>query len=440
MATAIIINTIPKAMAVMEIVITGPVTESLDPSERTNRLAMNHSQRMKNFFRAKDSQMTYLIALLVGLIWSIPSTAQPEPAAHHPEEWLSLLEGKRIAVVANQTSTVDSLHLIDFLVSHEVDVVRVFAPEHGFRGAAAAGEHVKDGVDEQTGLPIVSLYGNHKKPTAEEVSDLDLVLFDIQDVGVRFYTYVSTMTYVMEACAENKVHFMVLDRPNPHGNLIDGPILEPEFSSFVGLHPVPIAHGMTLAEYAGMVKGEGWIEAAEDLSLTVIRCHHYTHDTKYELPIAPSPNLPNQASVLLYPSLCLFEGTPVSIGRGTDYPFQVIGAPWFDDLGFEFTPESRPQAPHPKFEGELCKGVLLDSFADDFLHSKGELYLFWLLETYRSYEGETPFFSSFFHLLAGTDQLAQQIESGISEEQIRASWASGLYTFKQIRQKYVLYP
>ncbi|NVK04094.1 MAG: DUF1343 domain-containing protein [Flavobacteriia bacterium] len=395
---------------------------------------------MNTFFRAKDIQMTCLIALLVGLIWSTPSIAQPEPAADHPEDWLQLLEGKRIAVVANQTSRVGEDHLVDFLVANNIQVARVFSPEHGFRGAAAAGEHVTDGIDQATGLPIVSLYGNHKKPTPEEVLDLDLVLFDIQDVGVRFYTYVSTMTYVMEACAENGVSFMVLDRPNPHGNLIDGPILEPEFSSFVGLHPVPIAHGMTLAEYAGMVKGEGWITDAEKLNLSLIRCHGYTHQMQYELPVAPSPNLPNQASIMLYPSLCLFEGTPVSIGRGTDHPFQVIGAPWFMDLGFQFTPESRPQAPSPKYEGELCRGVELSSFAEDFLHSKGELYIFWLIEAHRHYEEEEPFFTSFFNLLAGTDKLADQIAAGLSEEQIRASWAPGLYDFKQTRSRYLLYP
>lgn len=384
--------------------------------------------------------MTFLSTLLAILISSVSAFSQePAPAADHPENWLSKLNGASVAVVANNTSRVNDTHLVDFLHESNVDVVRVFAPEHGFRGTAAAGEHVNSGVDAKTGIPIVSLYGNHKKPTLEEVSDVDFVIFDIQDVGVRFYTYISTMTYVMEACAEAGTPFIVLDRPNPHGNLIDGPILEEEFSSFVGLHPVPIAHGMTVGEYAKMVVGEGWINGSDSLDLTVFPCHNYAHDDQYTLPIPPSPNLPNNASIMLYPSLCLFEGTPMSIGRGTDKPFQQFGAPWFMDFGTQFTPVSVPQAPHPKFENETCYGIELTSFAEDFLHSQGQIYIFWLMEAHRAYDGEEPFFNSFFHLLAGTDRLAEQIQDGMSEEQIRASWAPGLHQYRQMRSKYLLY-
>lgn len=384
--------------------------------------------------------MPFLTLILFTWILGFTGLAQsPTPAADIPDLWLPMLEGKTIAVVANNTSRVGDTHLVDFLVDHNVTIKRVFSPEHGFRGQAAAGEHVSSEIDEKTGIPLVSLYGNHKKPAPSEVSDVDLVLFDIQDVGVRFYTYISTMTYVMEACAENEIPFFILDRPNPHGNLIDGPILEAEFTSFVGLHPVPIAHGMTVGEYAAMVKGEGWIQDAQKLDLSVFVCNNYTHESVYELPVAPSPNLPNQASIMLYPSLCLFEGTKVSIGRGTDLPFQQFGAPWFEDLGKTFTPTSRPEAPHPKYENEECKGVELTSFGENFMHNYAKLYIFWLLEAHRQYEGEEPFFSNYFRLLAGTEKLQEQIEAGWSEAQIRESWEDGLSEFKLTREKYLLY-
>ncbi len=363
----------------------------------------------------------------------------PQPAANRPTDYLPLLEGKKVGVVANQTSTINDVHLVDFLVDHNINIIRVFAPEHGFRGAAAAGEHVEDSKDKRTGLPIVSLYGNHKKPFPYEIQDLDVVVFDIQDVGVRFYTYISTMTYVMEACAENGVQMIILDRPNPNGNLIDGPILDPKHSSFVGLHPVPIAHGMTVGEYARMVIGERWINNADSLRLKIVVCADYTHDSQYILPIAPSPNLPNQASIMLYPSLCLFEGTPVSIGRGTDHPFQQVGAPWFPDLGHTFTPRSVPQAPHPKFENEVCNGVDLSSFGESYIQAHGKIYLFWLIEAYRNAPDQEEFFTDYFRLLAGTPQLEEQIEAGKSEEEIRASWEPGLQRFRALRAKYLIY-
>lgn len=384
--------------------------------------------------------MRSLFSILTGLFLTLTSIAQmPLPAADVPDTWFGTLEGKTVAVVANPTSRVGEIHLVDYLHSRQIDIRRVFSPEHGFRGEAAAGAHVSDGVDQATGIPIVSLYGNHKKPSQNEVNDVDLVIFDIQDVGVRFYTYISTMTYVIEACAEAGTPVLILDRPNPHGNLIDGPILEEKFKSFVGLHPVPIAHGMTVGEYAQMVVGEKWIEYADKADLTVVPCRDYRHSDRYVLPVPPSPNLPNQASIMLYPSLCLFEGTPVSIGRGTDKPFQYVGAPWFPELGDTFTPASVPAAPHPKFENELCYGIDLESFGENFMHNQDELYLFWLLEAYRNYHGDKPFFDSFFNTLAGTDKLKQQIEQGLSENQIRASWTPGLERFKVTRAKYLIY-
>lgn len=428
-------------MAVMDTELTGPVIDLLDFSERTNRLAINHSQRMNKIFEAKDIQMRSLSLLLFTFIFTFVSWAQgPTPAADLHANYFSNYVGKKVAVIANQTSMSGDMHLVDRLLAYNIDVVRVFAPEHGFRGDHAAGEHVNSNVDEKTGLPIVSLYGSHKKPSADEVSDVDVVIFDIQDVGVRFYTYISTMSYAMEACAENGVEFHVLDRPNPNGHFVDGPVLEPEYSSFVGLHPVPIAHGMTVAEYALMVKGEAWINKASDLNLSVIGCQNYTHSTPYSLPIAPSPNLPNDASVALYPTLCLFEGTPVSIGRGTDKPFQQVGAPWFPELGDEFTPTSVAAAPHPKFENERCKGIDLSSFGENYMRQHGGIYLFWLIEAYRNYpQQDATFFTSFFAKLAGTKKLQEQIMNGWSEEQIRASWEPGLQAFRATRAKYLLY-
>ncbi|KAB2818067.1 DUF1343 domain-containing protein [Phaeocystidibacter marisrubri] len=426
----------------MDTVITGPVTALPAFSERTNLLATNHSQRMNLNFDAKDIQMRTLATIVFTTIFCFLGFAQqePTPAADIPGAWLGQVRNKTVAVVANPTSMSKDMHLVDRLVANGVTVKRVFAPEHGFRGDHAAGEHVSSDVDSKTGIPIVSLYGNHKKPTLEEVVDVDLVIFDIQDVGVRFYTYISTMTYVMEACAEAGVTFLVLDRPNPNGNFVDGPVLKSEFSSFVGLHPVPIAHGMTVGEYAKMVKGEGWIENAEKLSLLVSPCLFYEHDDTYSLPITPSPNLPNDASIALYPSLCLFEGTPVSIGRGTDEPFQWIGAPWFPDQSESFTPKSVPAAPHPKFENEVCYGVNVQSFGSNYLRSHGGIYLFWLIEAYNNYDqSEGPFFTPFFSKLAGTDELQKQIEAGMTEEQIRASWQPDLDAFRAIRSKYLLY-
>jgi len=355
------------------------------------------------------------------------------------EKYLSLLKGKRVALVANHTSMVGKSHLVDTLKSKSVQIVKVFAPEHGFRGAADAGEKVASTTDKKTGIPIVSLYGDNKKPTAAQMQGIDVVVYDIQDVGARFYTYISTMSYVMEACAEAKIPFIVLDRPNPNGHFIDGPVLEPAFSSFVGMHPVPIVHGMTVGEYAQMVNGEGWLKNKLKCTLKVVPCIGWKHSQYYQITIPPSPNLGNMNAIYLYPTLCLFEGTIVSVGRGTDKPFQLIGYPGFKDGKLEFTPKSGPGSKQPMYENKLCNGFDLSGFGENFVRDSKTLYLFWLINMYQTTENKATFFNSFFDKLAGTDQLKKQIIAGKTEEEIKAFWKPGLMKFKEIRKKYLLY-
>ena len=355
------------------------------------------------------------------------------------ENYFRLLEGLRVGVVANQTSIVGETHLVDTLVVSGINVKRIFTPEHGFRGAADAGAKVNDGKDEKTGIEIVSLYGKTKKPTPEMLRDIDVMLFDLQDVGVRFYTYISTMTYVMEACAEQDIPFIVLDRPNPNGFYIDGPVLKSENKSFVGLHPVPVVYGMTIGEYAQMVNGEGWMKDGIHCELTVISIPGYDRNAIYELPVKPSPNLPNWESVYLYPSLCFFEGTIVSVGRGTDMPFQIFGHPAMRG-GFTFTPGRKAGASKPLFEGERCRGLDLTDFAHDYANNPTLLHLEWLIDAYRQlHETNDPFFTKYFDLLSGDKKLMQQIKNGKSAEDIRASWQSELDAFKSIREKYLIY-
>ncbi|MCB0397865.1 MAG: DUF1343 domain-containing protein [Flavobacteriales bacterium] len=361
-------------------------------------------------------------------------------AAEQTGRWLPLLQGKRVGVVANQTSMIGMTHLVDTMISLKINVVKVFAPEHGFRGDHGAGEKVKDGKDPVTGLTVTSLYGSHKKPTKEDLADVDVVVFDIQDVGARFYTYISTMTYVMEACAENKKPCIIFDRPNPNGFYVDGPVLQPELSSFIGLHPVPIVHGMTVGEYAGMVNGEGWLKDSIQCDITVIPCANWTHRMNYDLPVKPSPNLPNMESVYLYPSLCLFEGTVMSVGRGTDKPFQQFGHPDLKSGTTTFTPVSIPGvAADPKWEGKVCKGFDVSMFSDLFIKNAGQIYLFWLLESYKEVGGSDAFFRSSFDKLAGTTELRKQVMTNVTEEEIRKSWTPGITAFKKIRKKYLLY-
>ncbi len=360
--------------------------------------------------------------------------------ADRPGAYLASLYGKNVGLVVNHSSLVrDSSHLVDFLLKNDIAVKKIFSPEHGFRGEASAGAKVANGKDPKSGLPVISLYGNHKKPTAEDLGGLDILVFDIQDVGARFYTYISTMSYVMEAAAEQKIKLIILDRPNPHGYYIDGPVLDLKHKSFVGMHPVPMIHGMTVGEYAQMVNGEGWLRGSIRCDLEVVSCLNYDHRTSFTLPVKPSPNLPNRLAVNLYPSLCLFEGTPVSVGRGTEFPFQLIGAPWFSEYNFEFTPIDRPGAKNPPYKNQACKGFLLQDFADSYIEGLGEVYLFWLVESYKMAPNKNEFFKPFFTLLAGTTELQKQIEKGMPVEDIRASWQKDLSAFQQIRRRYLLY-
>lgn len=350
------------------------------------------------------------------------------------------LKGKRIAVVANQTTLVASLHLVDTLLGAGLQVEKVFAPEHGFRGEAEAGAVIKSGIDSKTGLPIISLYGNKKKPEASDLQGIDIVIFDIQDVGARFYTYISTLAYVMESCAEQNIALLVLDRPNPHGYYVDGPVLQSEFTSFVGLHKIPIVHGMTVAEYARMVNNEGWLKNGIRCKLEWIKVEGYTHSSRYNLPVRPSPNLPDMESIYLYPSLCLFEGTPVSVGRGTDKPFKIIGHPAYKKGNFSFTPVSlKGISENPPHKGLKCNGIDLSNYAED-IKLNGQIRLEWLIEMYKSLGTEVRFFEGFFNKLAGNSTLREQIISGKTEAQIRESWQSDLNAFKKIRKKYLLYP
>jgi len=353
-------------------------------------------------------------------------------AAERTNLYLHHLENKKVGVVGNQTSMIANTHLVDSLLSLGIDIVKVFSPEHGFRGKADAGAIIKDGIDSITGIPIISLYGKNKKPKDEQLQGIDILVFDIQDVGVRFYTYISTLHYIMESAAESNIKVIVLDRPNPNGHYVDGPILDTAFQSFVGMHPIPIAHAMTIGEYAKMINGENWITTK--CELIVIEMENYTHNTNYDLPIKPSPNLPNARSVNLYPSLCLFEGTNISIGRGTDYPFQHFGAPYMKS-NYSFMPKSGEGSKYPKHEDIMCFGTDL-RFQEDYLTA---INLNWIIETYKECSEKEEFFNNFFNTLAGTDKLKKQIIAGMTVREIKASWQEGLEEFKRIRRKYLIY-
>jgi len=357
------------------------------------------------------------------------------------DQYYDLINNKNIALVVNQTSMIGNTHLADTLLTLGINIQTIFAPEHGFRGKADAGEKVVDGIDTKTGIPLLSLYGKNKKPKAQQLADIDLVIFDIQDVGARFYTYISTMHFVMEACAENGVEVLVLDRPNPNGHYVDGPILMPDYQSFVGMHPIPVVHGMTIAEYAQMVNGEGWLKGGKACKLTTVSCENYNHSNVYELPIKPSPNLPNNRSIYLYPSLCFFEGTTVSVGRGTKTQFQVYGHPDLVDGPFEFTPTPMSGAKYPKHDGKLCQGHDLTEIAIEKIRNKRGLDLSFLINAYQNMPKNEPFFlkNLFFDKLAGGDKLRKQIIAGNSEEEIKATWQEGLDEFRKIRAKYLLY-
>ncbi|MBU8881643.1 DUF1343 domain-containing protein [Kaistella sp. DKR-2] len=359
--------------------------------------------------------------------------------ADRPELYLPLLKNKTIAVVTNQTGLMkDRTFLVDFLVQNHIKIKTIFAPEHGFRGDADAGEHVKNGVDAKTGIPIVSLYGDNKKPKAEQLKGVDIVLFDIQDVGVRFYTYISTLTYVMEAGAENGVEVMLLDRPNPHDGYTDGPVLKDQWKSFIGMHNIPVVYGLTMGEYGKMVNGEEWLKNGVQAKYTLIPMLGYHKKQRYGVSDKPSPNLPNDKAINLYPSLCFFEGTQVSVGRGTDLPFQIYGSPWTKNMPYQFTPKPNFGAKDPFLNGKLCYGENLSNYPADLR----DLNIEWLLNAYKNYKNPTQDFflkNLFFDKLAGSDELRKQIIAGNSPEEIKDSWKKGLEDFEKIRIKYIIY-
>lgn len=347
---------------------------------------------------------------------------------------VSKLQNKRVALLVNHTSKVGNTHLADTLISRDVNLVKIFSPEHGFRGQAADGEKVNDAVDEKTGLPIVSLYGSAKKPTPEHLENIDIVIFDIQDVGVRFFTYISSLYNMMEACGENGKKVMVLDRPNPN-SFVDGPMLEPQFKSFVGVIPIPIAHGMTVGELSKMMLGEKWLNGGTQCELEVVQMKNYSHSMPYNLPTHPSPNLPTQNAITWYPTLCLFEGTVVSVGRGTEMPFEVIGNPEIKDYPFTFTPVSiKGKSNHPPHENNKCFGLDLRN-----IKSEQGISLKYLIEFYNKYPNKDQFFTPYFNTLAGTDKLKEQIIAGMTESEIKFTWQKDLNSFKGKREKYLLY-
>lgn len=360
-----------------------------------------------------------------------------ETGAENFNSYLPLLKDKRVGIVTNQTGILSKeKHLVDFLLEQNINLQKIYAPEHGFRGTADAGELIVDGKDTKTNLPIISLYGNNKKPKPEQLDGIDILVFDLQDVGARFYTYISSLHYVMEACAENNIPLLVLDRPNPNGTIIDGPILEKEHTSFVGMHEIPVLHGMTIGEYAKMINGEKWLKDGIQCDLKVASCLNYSRDMKYSLPVKPSPNLPNDQSINLYASLCFFEGTNVSLGRGTEKQFQIYGSPFLpeSEFDFSFTPKPNFGAKDPVYNGKLCFGEDLTE-----IRKVHRLELKWLLKAYENTADKTVFFNDFFTKLAGTKKLREQIEAGMSEKEIRKTWQEGLEQFKEVRKKYLIY-
>ncbi len=369
--------------------------------------------------------------------WFLTS-AQPRPVttgAGQMDVLLPRLAGKRIALLVNQTSLVGKTHLADTLKSRGVNLVKILAPEHGFRGMADAGEEIKDGIDTKTGLPVVSLYGKNKKATPEQLADIDIVVFDIQDVGVRFFTYISSMHYMMESCAESNKKLIILDRPNPNGSYVDGPVLQSELKSFVGMHPIPIVHGLTMAELAQMINGEGWLAGGLKCDLEIVKLRNWKHADTYLLPVKPSPNLPNNHAVGLYPSTCLFEGTALSLGRGTLNPFEVVGHPDLKQMKFSFTPIGiEGMAKNPPLENKVCYGMDLRK---EKLQKK--IMLRYILEMYKAFGDKEKFFNNYFNTLAGNKELKEQIKKGMTEDQIRATWRKELDEYKLMRRKYLLY-
>lgn len=416
---------------------------------------------MKAKILFKNTVLFFVLSLFTSLnfaVWAqenyIYENTIMETGADRASVYLPLLSGKKVGILTNQTGVVKVedgyvtsgnelksathryklVHLVDFLIENKIELKKIYAPEHGFRGTADAGELIKDGKDTKTKLPIISLYGTNKKPTKEQLQGIDVMLFDLQDVGARFYTYISSLHYLMEACAEQNIPVIVLDRPNPKGAAIDGPVLEMKNTSFVGMHPIPVLHGMTIGEYAQMINGEKWLKNGVQANLTIIECANYNKKNKYSLSVKPSPNLPNDLSINLYTSLCFFEGTNVSVGRGTEKQFQIYGSPFIKNRSFSFTPKPNDGAKDPMHNGKLCFGE--DLSKHEFIDS---LSLQWLLKAYKNTEDKSKFFNNFFIKLAGTNKLQQQIEKGLSENEIKKSWQNDLEAFKKIRKKYLLY-
>ena len=382
--------------------------------------------------------LSIMLIFFLGMTQLTAQQTEITPGAERPDLYLDMLKGKSVGIVANQTSILthsENKHVVDFLLEQGVKVKKVFVPEHGFRGDADAGEKVDNSVDSKTGLPIVSLYGNNKKPSASQIADLDLIIFDLQDVGVRFYTYISTMHYIMEAAAENGKQVIIFDRPNPNGDYIDGPVLKKGFESFVGMHPIPVVHGLTVGELAQMINGEKWLKGGLTCDLEVIPIANWDHQISYNLPVKPSPNLPNDLSIRLYPSTCFFEGSIISLGRGTHFPFQVYGYPSKNFGAFTFTPVSIPgMSKNPPLQDQLCYGVDLRN--EPLTHQFTLKYVIDALK--KSGKGEA-FFKGYFNTLAGTDELKKQLLAGKSEEEIKKSWEADLTAYKKMRANYLIY-
>ena len=389
---------------------------------------------MKNI--NKYFRIVVLLVLLLVPVLHGYSQSNLQTGADQITLLLSKLKNKKVALMVNQTSVIGKTHLVDSLKSLGVDIKKIFGPEHGFRGQADAGEIITDAVDKKTLIPVVSLYGKSKKPTAKQLEDVDIVVFDIQDVGARFYTYIGSLHYLMEACAENKKKVMVLDRPNPNGSYVDGPVLRMELKSFVGMHPVPITHGMSIGEYAQMINGERWLDKGIQCELEIIKMKSWEHSDSYSLKIKPSPNLPNDQSIALYPSTCFFEGTVLSIGRGTYHPFEWVGHPELKKYSFQFTPiPIDGMDKDPKLKSQICFGLDLSK-----TKVKPEINLSYLIEMYNAFPDKSKFFNNYFNTLAGTPDLKNQIIKGMTASEIRATWQKDLNAFKQVRKKYLLYP
>ena len=378
--------------------------------------------------------------LLFILFMQVAGLPQIRCGDERTDLYYPLLRHKNIAVVANAASVVGKENLVDILVRDGLKVEIIFCPEHGFRNFADAGQILRNSVDSATKLPVISLYGKKKRPEPQDLADIDIVVFDLQDVGVRFYTYISTLSYMMEACSQSNIPLMVLDRPNPNGFYIDGPVMDSSLFSFVGLHTVPIVYGMTIGEYAKMINEEGWLKNGMICDLSVIPLENYTHQSRYELPANPSPNLRNMNAVYLYPSLCLFEGTIISVGRGTAMPFEIYGHPAFKGFSFEFIPRPEKGSTDLLYSGQLCRGLDLRNFYNNHPRLMGRLNLNWLIMSYQTLGTDPHFFNDYFDRLAGTPSLRQQIKAGRTEMEIRQSWQPDLDKFKEIRAKYLLYP